>query len=200
MGQHRTTSPSVAHSAERGWQAVQLRAQRKTFDQIARELGYSDRGAARKAYVRHLEFMRTETPEAEALRVAESEYLNNLRDKIADGVEVGDLSSIDRAVRISERFAKLNGLDLNESRTAGALEAGAVASLMASSNLHAGIIAAMGRIGMPLEMQDRLIAAINEWLAEQETDRDPDSDRDESDRDRPDSDELVIITGEVDNR
>ena len=163
----RSTSPQAARVAELGWRAVQLRAQRRTFQQIADELGYASRGAAQKAYVRHLELMKRDSPEAEVLRIAESEHLDYLRSKVMGAVDRGDLAAVDRAVRISERYSKLNGLDLNESRVAGALEAGAVASLMAQSNLQAGIIAAMGSIGMPLEQQDRLVAAINVWLAGQ---------------------------------
>lgn len=184
----RATSPHAAHVAERGWRTVQLRAQGRTFDQIAEELGYADRGASRKAYVRHLEFMRTETPEAEVMRVAESQHLDYLRGKVMEAVETGDLSAIDRAVRISERYSKLNGLDLNESRVAGALEAGAVAQLAAASNLQAHIIAAMGDIGLPLEVQDQLIEAINQRLA---------SDQPEQEEE-PVSSDLVIIEGEVD--
>ena len=156
-----STGPRTAEVTERGWRAVQLRAQRRTFQEIADELGYGSKASAYKAYVRHLTLMRRDSPEAELVRIAESAHLDYLRPKVMPAVEDGDLAAIDRAVRISERFSKLNGLDLNESRAAGALEAGAVAQLMASSNLHAIIIAAMGEIGMTLDQQDQLIAAIN---------------------------------------
>lgn len=187
MPVQRMNTPQGADSMDRGYRAVQLRAQRKTFQQIADELGYVSKASAHNAYTRHLALMSRDSPEAASLRVAESEHLDYLRSKIMDQVEIGDLAAIDRAVKISERYSKLNGLDLNESRMVGAMEAGAVASLMASSNLHAGIIAAMGKIGMPLEMQDRLIAAINEWLSEQQ-----------QPEDEPDTPaEMIMIEGEV---
>lgn len=185
------TRPKAAFVADRGYQAVQLRARGKTFQQVADELGMTKAGAY-KAYVRQLGAMRRDTPEAASLRVAESEHLAYLREQVMPAVETGDLSAIDRAVRISERYSRLNGLDLNESRVAGALEAGAVAQLAASANLHAIIIAAMGDIGMDLEQQDRLIEAINSRLA---SDQQPEQDEEE-----PASQDLVIITGEVDNR
>lgn len=169
-----SAGPRAAEVAERGWRTVQLRAQGRTFQAIADELGYGSRAGAYKSHVRQLELMRRDSPEAELVRVAESEHLDYLRSKVMPAVEDGDLAAIDRAVRISERYSKLNGLDLNESRAAGALEAGAVAHLMASSNLHAGIIASMGTIGMPLDQQDQLIAAINEWLAQQQAEPDDD--------------------------
>lgn len=191
---HNDRQPRTAASTELGYRAVQLRAQRKTFQQIADELGYGSKASAYKAYTRHLALMRRDSPEAELVRIAESEHLDYLRSKVMPAVEDGDLAAIDRAVRISERYSRLNGLDLNESRVAGALEAGAVAQLMASSNLHAGIIAAMGRIGMPLEMQDRLIAAINEWLAGQQ------SQPEEEELEPEVPAEMIMIEGEVDER
>lgn len=179
----------MVRAADRGARAARMYAEMHTFQQIADALGYASRSGVQKAIWQHARRTRENMPEPEVARFVEVEHLDYLRSELALQVQEGDQGAIAQALKISERKAKLLGLDLNESRVAGALEAGAVASLMAASNLQAIIIAAMGEVGMPLEQQDRLVEAINARLTDQP--------EDEEDLEPEMPAELVIIEGEV---
>jgi hypothetical protein len=109
---------------------VQLRAQRLTFDEIARRAGYASPGAARNAIQRELE--RTVSENIDELRREELDMLNrlhaavwplavpddggDLQIKEDDDEEVkkkkrASLFAVDRIVAISDRRSKLMGLE-----------------------------------------------------------------------------------------
>lgn len=117
--------------AERDARACRLRAAGVTYQQIADQLGYSDRAAAGRAVERVL--IETVSEPAETLRSLELARLDELmrrawrvlsiehvtvsagRVVTVDGMPVPDhgpvLAAIDRILRISERRARLLGLD-----------------------------------------------------------------------------------------
>lgn len=118
-------------TAKRDAEAAQLRAEGKTYDQIAEALGFSDRSLARRAVeralaatvrepadeLRQLELIRLDALWVEAVKVMTTEHItvNNGRVIEVDGVPLKDdgptLSAIDRLLKIMERRAKLVGLD-----------------------------------------------------------------------------------------
>lgn len=118
-------------TARRDAEAAQLRADGKTYDQIAETLKFSDRSVARRAVeralaatvrepadeLRQLELIRLDALWVEAVKVMTSEHVtvNNGRVIEIDGVPLKDdgptLSAIDRLLKIMERRAKLVGLD-----------------------------------------------------------------------------------------
>jgi uncharacterized small protein (DUF1192 family) len=118
-------------TAKRDAEAAQLRAEGKTYDQIAEALDFSDRSLARRAVeralaatvrepadeLRQLELIRLDALWVEAVKVMTSEHItvNNGRVIEIDGVPLKDdgptLSAIDRLLKIMERRAKLVGLD-----------------------------------------------------------------------------------------
>ena len=103
------TSPRIIADKEKAQQAVRLRKAGVTYDQIAAQLGYASRSSARRAVVRLLQ---ANTAEAVAdLRTLEDGRLDDMLRAIYGAAVQGDLATIDRILRISERRAKLWGLD-----------------------------------------------------------------------------------------
>lgn len=119
-------------SAERDAQAARLRAQHWTYQQIADELGYSDKIAAYRAVQRALkaairepgeELLALELERLDRLARAAEEVLEAHHVKVAGGEIVYDeagqpledtrpvLEAIDRLLKIQERRARLLGLD-----------------------------------------------------------------------------------------
>lgn len=116
------------NAAHRASLAVQLRAQRLTFDEIAKRTGYASPGACRNAIQRELE--RTVSTNVDELRIEELDMLNRLHASVwplavPDGdtriLDTDDedtkkrkkvhLFAVDRIIAISERRARLMGLD-----------------------------------------------------------------------------------------
>ena len=118
-----------ANAATRAALAVQLRAQRLTFDEIAHRAGYASPGACRNAIQRELQ--RTIVENTDELRREELDMLNRLHSAVWPlAVPEGDvrikqdddeetkkrkrshLFAVDRIIAISDRRCKLMGLDI----------------------------------------------------------------------------------------
>lgn len=98
-----------ANAASRAAQAMQLRILGHTFDTIAKQCGYHDRGAAYHAVQRELK--RTVQQPADELRTLEVERLDALLRTFLPKALKGDTWSADRVLALMERRAKLLGLD-----------------------------------------------------------------------------------------
>ena len=99
----------------RGARLLQLRAARMTYQQIAQEMGYSDKSTARQALLRALD--RHEAENVRELRTLENLALDDdervLRTIIADRNLTPErrIRAIDARTRLSARRSRLNGLD-----------------------------------------------------------------------------------------
>jgi len=123
-----------AEVAERRARAIAMRAEGQSWDAVVAELGYSDRGSACKDVARALEArLADQADQADHLRAVELERLEAMervvwevlraRHVFVSGGKIvyeGDsplrdsgpvLAAVDRLNRISERRAKLLGLD-----------------------------------------------------------------------------------------
>jgi hypothetical protein len=104
-------NPSVM---EREARAVELKTAGKTYDEIAAEIGYTNRSAARKAVVRALERRPVESVgEMRSIEGSRLDLLTAAVSKIIFDPEAShdeQLKAINAAVRISESRAKLFGL------------------------------------------------------------------------------------------
>lgn len=89
---------------------MQLRILGYTFDAIARQCNYHDRGAAYHAVQRELK--RTVQQPADELRQLEVERLDALLRTFLPKALKGDTWSADRVLAVMERRAKLLGLDV----------------------------------------------------------------------------------------
>ena len=98
-----------AAAALRAAQALNLRKLGMTYDNIARECGYNNRGTAYNAVQRELQ--RTLQEAADDLRMLEAQRLDDLYRAMIPKALKGDGWSVDRCLRIMERRAALLGLD-----------------------------------------------------------------------------------------
>lgn len=111
MGDNRTSQEKL-ESAEtiREW-AKLISEQAYTYTMIAEEYGCSVQNVSQrmKAYISAL-------PKQDVEEVVESrlDNLRYMRRKLQDGIEAGNTRSIEMAIRIDERIAKLTGTDKPE--------------------------------------------------------------------------------------
>lgn len=101
------------NSAQRAALAVKLRAQKLTFEEIAKRTGYSNASACRKAIMRELQ--RVVVENVDQLRREELLALDQLQaecwDLFFDKENRGRLFAAEKILLIMERRAKLAGLD-----------------------------------------------------------------------------------------
>lgn len=161
-----TTSPTTPQRVEqalRAHQAVIMRRDRASYEEIAERLGYHDRASAYRAVYRYITKMAT-SDDVQALRQLEADGLDALQRNYLVRAK-GDIAAAKLVLDISARRSRLLGLDRNEQRIGGALEASAVADIAQVSMLQAALVEAMNDAGMPLDLQDRLLDGLNRRLA-----------------------------------
>jgi hypothetical protein len=103
------TSVRRLEAVEKQLKALELRKAGKTFLAIAGELGYASQSGAFKAVISALH--KTLQEPADELRVLEIGRIDTALAAIWPQVQGGDLPSVDRFIRLSERRSKLLGLD-----------------------------------------------------------------------------------------
>lgn len=110
-----TPGHDLVRAAARRAQAVRLRRDGATYEQIAELAGYSDKSTARKAVLRA--FRQVEVESVTELRELENRRLDAdetvLRTIIANGALKPEtrLKAIDSRTRLSARRSRMNGLD-----------------------------------------------------------------------------------------
>jgi hypothetical protein len=100
----------AAETIEKERRALGLRRAGITYDEIARQIGYSNASGARKAVMRALR--RTLQDDADATRQLEAERLDRLQAGVWSAAAGGDVQALDRVLKIMDRRAKLLGLDV----------------------------------------------------------------------------------------
>jgi hypothetical protein len=102
------------NAGKRAALALHLRAQKLTYEEIAQQCGYADRGASYKAVQRELQ--RTVVENVDELRREDLTTLDVLQAEcmaiFLDKENRGRLFAADRVLSIMERRAKLMGLDV----------------------------------------------------------------------------------------
>lgn len=114
---NRSHSPKAARrvtSKDRELDALQMRKAGMTYDKIGEKLGMSRSGAYDLVRRGLDDLNKSCREEAEILRRLEDERLNTVWEVLWPKVLDGDLRSIDRALRVMERRARLWGLDQQE--------------------------------------------------------------------------------------
>ncbi len=106
LSPQRGTNPPTrdVNAATRAVKALQLRAEKLTYEEIAHRTGYGNASACRKAVLR--EMHRVVVTNVEELRHEESAMLDIMHSKCWQSY-----SEVDRILRISEARRKLFGLD-----------------------------------------------------------------------------------------
>ncbi|NLF57646.1 MAG: hypothetical protein GX580_08405 [Candidatus Hydrogenedens sp.] len=105
------TRPDALRAAERRHRAFALRLEGRTFRQIGDELGING-GTAHRDITRHMAEQRERFAElaADALTL-ELERLDSMLAAVWQSAMGGHLPAVDRVLKISERRARLLGLD-----------------------------------------------------------------------------------------
>lgn len=94
-------------------EALRLREQGLSYDDIAKKLGYANRAGAHVAVKRRLDQLKAECLEAaEDVRQLELSRLDRLHAGLAKRAERGDVRAVDRVLRIMERRSAYEGLDV----------------------------------------------------------------------------------------
>lgn len=96
-------------ATDRQLKALQLRKQGVSYAEIAKQVGYKSGSGAHAAVRKALK--KTLQEPADDLRKIENERLDSMLAALWDKVEKGDPQAIMAGIKISERRAKLNGLD-----------------------------------------------------------------------------------------
>lgn len=102
-------SPRRIEAAEKRQRALELRKAGATYDKIAQQVGYSNRGNAQRAVQTALREV-TADPAREVIAI-ELERLDAMLLGLWGQARTGHLGSIDRVLRIQERRASYLGLD-----------------------------------------------------------------------------------------
>lgn len=120
MSRKNNTSPTTSpiprdvNAGQRVVQALALRAKKLTYEEIAAQCGFADRASCYRAIQRELE--RRVVTNVDHLRRQEADMLDQLHqvcwDMAMDKANKGRLFAVDRVLAISERRAKLLGLDI----------------------------------------------------------------------------------------
>jgi len=104
------TQQGEVKAHDRQMQALTLRKAGVSYQSIADALGYKTAGGAWVAVKAALK-KRVQEP-ADELRTLELDRLDDMLKAIAPHVQAGNLTAIDRALKIQDRRAKLLGLDM----------------------------------------------------------------------------------------
>jgi hypothetical protein len=112
LGRNSPTAQRRIEAKERALKALELRKKGVRYEQIAQQLGYSNRGSAHKAVMKELELLAKGCrEEAAQVRDLELQRLDDLFLAAWKAIADGSESAIDRALRVSESRRKLMGLD-----------------------------------------------------------------------------------------
>lgn len=131
-------------AAQRRVRAVQLASLGYTYESIAKEVGYGNRGTAYRAVRDELE--RCSVEAVDTLRRVELDRLEALQRAVWDRAMRGDVAAVNAAVRIIESQIRLLGLDQPESKR-DAENASTV--VISPEELQQWLGAAMERAGRP---------------------------------------------------
>lgn len=108
LGKGLSKAQRALEVSERANKALKLRTMRVSWEQIARQCGYSSRGAAATAVKRELARIPREA--AKELRTVELEALDAAQRAISTQILAGNFGAIDRMLKIMDARAKLSGL------------------------------------------------------------------------------------------
>ena len=104
-------SPANVMHAQQVKEAVELRIRGLDYADIAERQGCSVKTAWTRVQAGMRDTLELTKPAADQLRAEHNQRLGRYLDALNTEALAGDLQAVDRAVRILERLAKLNGLD-----------------------------------------------------------------------------------------
>ena len=100
---------SLAQARVKRLHALELAADGCSYDEIARQVGFSHRGSAHRAVFKALD--EREVEDVEALRTLEGARLDRLQAAVWDRAMAGDIGAISAVLKIMDRRIRLLGLE-----------------------------------------------------------------------------------------
>ncbi len=120
-------TPNYAAIAERRLKVLELKKLGMSLRQIEQQLNISREQARRDLQQALAQIAKEQSASTEAYRALELERLDMLWQKVLPGVNQNDVGSLNSALRISERRAKLLGLDAPVKQELTGANGGAIA-------------------------------------------------------------------------
>lgn len=161
---HKRQTPQVIANRQRQDKALELRKAGATYNQIATQLGYSSPSTAHRAVTTALNRLCTDN--AEQLLKLELTRLDQATLWAAQRAKAGEPAAINTLVRISERRAKLLGLDNNEKRLADAAEQQATIDKQQANLVIKLIKSVTTALGCTEEQQNKLPEILHQQMIE----------------------------------
>lgn len=119
-GNRGKSSPDTISARQRQTEALRMRQEGRTFQEIADTLGYSDRSGAYVATMAAL--TETTTEPNNEMRSLELGRLDELQAGLWKKATGGDVQAVDRVLKVMERRAKIVGLDAAPKLPTGELD------------------------------------------------------------------------------
>lgn len=120
MAKRQTTTPKQLAHLEKERRALDMRRAGKRYDEIAEALGYHDRSGARRLVAAAMGRVQRENAE-EALGL-ELDRLDTMHGALWPEALAGDRQTVETLAKLSERRAKLMGLDKPSAQVRAAVE------------------------------------------------------------------------------
>ncbi|MEQ8716695.1 MAG: hypothetical protein RIE08_03725 [Acidimicrobiales bacterium] len=143
-----STSPEAIARADRDRQAVEMRRAGLTYDEIADQLGYANKGGAHKAVTRGLSRWMS-TGASEELRALELERTETMLRRLWPRIdrESLDLAAVNSAMRVMDYRARITGLYAPAKHQVGVAVTATVntAKLDATDALRAAVVGMVER-------------------------------------------------------
>lgn len=162
------TKKQDLETAERRAKVIILRKGGATLQQIADTLGYSSRGAVHNVLTQELGKLREE---ATSLHALENMRLDDAVRGIYPKVLAGDTRAVEVFVKLSERRAKLNGLDDYEARMAAVAERQAAVSEAQTLMMARVLASAVDKLGLDPAKREQAIEIIAAELEQVEAEQ-----------------------------
>lgn len=102
---------------QREWRVLELKAQGKTFDDIAFEVGYANASGAWKAYKRAMSATASQNLTADQRRELELHRIDVVLNGLWPAASKGDLTAVDRFEKLSKLRAKIEGFSIAPQRS-----------------------------------------------------------------------------------
>ena len=146
-----TTTPARIKARERQAQAVALRKAGASYEQIAQQLAFVDRGAAYRSVTAALRALGRD--DAGEVLDLELSRLDEMQLAVWPAARRGDIKAIETVLKLQDRRAKYLGLDASDARMAAAAERHADSAQAQAAWLYATMTAILDQLHLSPEQQ-----------------------------------------------
>lgn len=150
----RVLSPKRLALIQKRSEALALRRQGHSWEDIAKRVGFKDGGRAAASVRDHIGKLATE--DVPAVMQIELQRLDEMQRALSDDIADGNPRSIEVALKVMAARSELLGLNDYERRMAAAAEARVAVDAQLASQMFTLMQTALSEIGLTEEQQDRV--------------------------------------------